>query len=50
MDMMTSTIFVAIILGAADINDARGYYHYSDEPNFTLGYCGNHPRRYCARL
>jgi hypothetical protein len=25
---------VAIILGAVDVNDACGYYHYSDGPNF----------------
>jgi hypothetical protein len=40
----------AAILGAADVNDTHGYYHYSDGPNFGRGYCGDHSRRYCARL
>jgi hypothetical protein len=50
MDMMTSAVPIAAILGAADINDAHDYYHYSDGPNFARDYFGNHPRSYCARL
>jgi hypothetical protein len=42
--LMMSTISV-VILGAADINDVRGYYHCSDRPNFVCGYCENHPQR-----
>jgi hypothetical protein len=46
--MMTSTMPVAAILGAADVNDAHDYYHYSDEPNYV--YCGNHSHCYRAHL
>jgi hypothetical protein len=48
--MMTSVMSVAVVLGAADNNDIRGYYHYSDMPNFARGYYGNHPCCYCAHL
>jgi hypothetical protein len=40
----------ASILGATDVNDAHGYYHCSDGPNFIHAYCENHPHRYSAHL
>jgi hypothetical protein len=39
---MISAIPIAAILGAADVNDARGYYHCRNGPNFARDYCGNH--------
>jgi hypothetical protein len=47
---LTVSCSVAAILGAADVNDARGYYHCSDGPNFACDYYGNHPHCYCAHL
>jgi hypothetical protein len=44
--MITSIMYVAVILEATDVNDVCGYYHYSDEPNFTNDYCENQPRYY----
>jgi hypothetical protein len=32
---MMSAMLIAAILEAADVNDARGYYHYRDGPNFA---------------
>jgi hypothetical protein len=49
-DMMTSEMSVAPILGAANLNEAHGYYQCSDGSNFTRSYYRNHPRCYCARL
>jgi hypothetical protein len=37
--LMMSAIPIVAILGAGDVNDARGYYYCSDGPNFTRGYC-----------
>jgi hypothetical protein len=34
---------VATILRAADVNDARSYYHYTDELNFARDYYRNQP-------
>jgi hypothetical protein len=45
---MTSEMSVAAILRVVDVNDARGYYHCSDGPNFTYGYYRNHPGRCCV--
>jgi hypothetical protein len=50
MDMMTLAMHVVAVLGAADVNDAHGYYHCSNKPNFARGYCGNHSCSYYACL
>jgi hypothetical protein len=39
-----STISVAVILRATDVNDTRDYYHCNDGPNFIPDYYGNHPQ------
>jgi hypothetical protein len=48
--MMTSVMPVAAILGDADVNDARGYYHYSDGSKCVCGYNDLPSHYYCAVL
>jgi hypothetical protein len=47
---MMSAMPVAAILGAADVNGARGYYHCSDGPKYVHGYNALPSRCYCALL
>jgi hypothetical protein len=41
---------VATILGAADVNNDRGYYQYCDGPKYTCGYNDLPSHCYCAFL
>jgi hypothetical protein len=43
-------MLVAAILDAADINDARGYYHYSNGLKCARDYNDLPSRYYCALL
>jgi hypothetical protein len=47
---MMSAILVTAILGATDVNDARGYYHCSDRIKYTCGYNDLTSLCYCALL
>jgi hypothetical protein len=49
-DALTSAMSVATILGAADVNNDRGYYQYCDGPKYTCGYNDLPSHCYCAFL
>jgi hypothetical protein len=45
-----STMIVAAILGDADVNGTRGYYHCSDWAKCVCGYNDLFSRCYCVVL